>query len=65
MADEHESSTHKEQRSASKAIHSPQTCYNTNELRAVDDARKQKLHFVVLAECFEERRRVVDESVDA
>jgi hypothetical protein len=63
MANEHESSTNKEKRSASEAVHSPKTCCDTHKLRAVDDTRKQKLHLIVLAQRFEERGRVVDERI--
>ena len=64
MGDEHDQATPKEQRPATNAVHGPKRAGHTNKLDAVEHAGHDELHVVFKAHGFEERRRIVDESVD-
>ena len=65
MRDEHDQATPKEQGTAANAVHAPKRAGYTHELDAVEYTRHDELHVVFKAHGLEERRRVVDESVDA
>ena len=64
MRDEHDQATPKEQGTTANAVHAPKRAGYTHELDAVKHTRHDELHIVLEAHGFEERRRIVDESVD-
>lgn len=62
---EHTNPSAKEELSTSKLIHTPKTPQTSNYLTDIEDTGHSQLHLVVKTHGGEERRRVVDESVDA
>ena len=64
MGDEHDQATPKEQGTTANAVHAPKRVGYTHELDAVEHTRHDELHIVFKAHGLEERRRIVDESID-
>jgi hypothetical protein len=65
VRDAHDGSSDEKEGATTETIHRPDTGDDSDKLCDVDDTTHEELHVILESHCFEQSRRVIDESIDA